>query len=442
MPYSTFVFVSYKYVAEIHALEFVYGYDDALRFTERLFLPEEAKWNDSATLTRLSFALHMALGMSYWKAYALPNIRVKSGSLNRREADFWNTVYTKGLGEFFFKNGIDFRGLVNFPITEKADEIFQDDLVQSERVLLPLGGGKDSATSAVLLQKAWVAFDTFALGNYDLIANQAQLLEGKHWVVRREMDEKLFQLNQKGVYNGHVPISVIYGLSALLIAVLRGHQAVVLSNERSANEGNVEYLGEMVNHQWSKGVEFERIFQDYLKKSVSPKLQYFSLLRPFSELKIAQVFAELWKWPEFCTSCNRNFTQKHEGPAKWCGECAKCVFVFICLATSISKEKLLNMFGKNILADETLWPMVLELLGKGETKPFDCVGTPEEVLVAFQIIVESGEYQGDVLVQKVEAEILSEVSNIEEMRTRVFTSSNDHALPDAFVNVLLDLQLL
>ena len=45
-------------------------------------------------------------------------------------------------------------------------------------------------------------------------------------------------------------------------------------------------------------------------------------------------------------------------------------------------ETLSGIFGKNLLADETLLPALKELCGESEVKPFECVGTREEVCIA------------------------------------------------------------
>lgn len=63
------------------------------------------------------FALHLAGGTSYYKTCCPKEIEVQSGKLNADQAAFWNTVYERGLGEFFYQNQIDFRKLIQFPIT-------------------------------------------------------------------------------------------------------------------------------------------------------------------------------------------------------------------------------------------------------------------------------------------------------------------------------------
>ena len=58
--------------------------------------------------------------------------------------------------------------------------------------------------------------------------------------------------------NGNTPRAI-----GGILADQYGFDAVAMSNERSASVGNVEYLGKEINHQWSKGIVFERMLQLY-----------------------------------------------------------------------------------------------------------------------------------------------------------------------------------
>ena len=73
-----------------------------------------------------------------------------------------------------------------------------------------------------------------------------------------------------------------------LIAVLAGRSAVIASNEASASHGNATWHGIDVNHQWSKSLEFERLFGKWLDRDRNGGPEYFSLLRPLSELRIVK----------------------------------------------------------------------------------------------------------------------------------------------------------
>jgi hypothetical protein len=54
----------------------------------------------------------------------------------------------------------------------------------------------------------------------------------------------------------------------------------------------------------------------------------------------------------------------------------------------LSAEEVNEVFGKNLFADEMLLPLFRELLGLEKCKPFECVGTSEEMAVALKLVSE------------------------------------------------------
>ena len=66
----------------------------------------------------------------------------------------------------------------------------------------------------------------------------------------------------------------------------------------------------------------------------------------------------------------------------WCGKCAKCLFAYVILSPFIAPQQLNAIFGKNMLDDPDMQHFLLELTGQAETKPFECVGTIDEVNTA------------------------------------------------------------
>ncbi len=102
------------------------------------------------------------------------------------------------------------------------------------------------------------------------------------------------------------------------------------------------------------------------------------------------MFSEHKKYFKHFSSCNRNFKVFYERTTSlWCGECPKCAFVFLILAPFIPKQELIAMFGKNLLDDDTLVPLMGDILGFGKLKPFDCVGTFEEAQAALYLVRDS-----------------------------------------------------
>jgi hypothetical protein len=168
---------------------------------------------------------------------------------------------------------------------------------------------------------------------------------------------------------------------------LTGYQDVVVSNESSASEPNLTYEGVAINHQYSKSLEFETDFQAILGQSFGESVRYYSFLRPLTELRIAELFAEIGyeKYKDVFSSCNRAFTHDSHG-LFWCGECPKCAFVFLALTPFVDREKLETLFhGKNLLLDPSLETTYKQLLGTEGDKPLECVGEVKESRAAMRL---------------------------------------------------------
>ena len=129
----------------------------------------------------------------------------------------------------------------------------------------------------------------------------------------REIDPQLLRSGELGFLNGHVPVTGIISAIAVMAAALEGRDAVVMSNEWSASVPTVQAGDQVVNHQYSKSAAFEAAFRGVLAET-SARLpagaampDYFSALRPRTELWIAQRFARLKPYHGTFRSCNRAF---------------------------------------------------------------------------------------------------------------------------------------
>ena len=109
-----FIFDSYIIQPDRKTIDFMYKVGEFV-FDETIILPQEIPTSISqGLLEKILHGLHLMLGISYYKMFCSKKIIVPY-LLTNEQADFWNTVYTKGLGEFFYRNQIDFHGLINFP---------------------------------------------------------------------------------------------------------------------------------------------------------------------------------------------------------------------------------------------------------------------------------------------------------------------------------------
>jgi UDP-N-acetyl-alpha-D-muramoyl-L-alanyl-L-glutamate epimerase len=453
--YKSYIFKKYEFDQARGEAKFYYSFDDKINFTEIFkFNESKVEWEkaNSKLIDAVLFNLHLAAGISYYKAYCPKKIIIESGVLSRDQAKFWNNLYTNGLGEFFYKNKIDFRGLINFPYGQVANKLIK--FRPPDCSLVPVGGGKDSIVTAELLKKNNCDFSLFTLRDSKIQSEVSALIGQERIVVEREMDKKLFELNKKGALNGHVPISAIYSFTALLASALYGFKYIIFSNEKSANYGNVKYLGKIINHQYSKSFEFEKNISGYIKKYISPSIKYFSLLRPFSELKIVEIFSRYKKYFKIFSSCNRNFKLCPKGTnsgrkfnfldhkltgaqsKRWCGECPKCAFVFALLSAFIPKKELINIYGKNLYADKKLSDVFSELLGEKNIKPFDCIGTPEEMKLAMYLAWQRGDFNTDVVIKNFIKDILPKIKNVEKLQKKILEEMGKHNVPKNFSLVI------
>jgi hypothetical protein len=400
--YSRFEFVGVE--TEGHHSRFLYrlsgDHVDPIDFTERVDWPAALPAPDPQRpeIRQALANVHRVLGISYYKSCCPAEIVVHGEPLSGPEAEFWEQLYTVGLGEFYYRNQLDPRGRVYFPCQEVARAPLIYLLPVQEKVLLLIGGGKDSAVSHEILCAAAVEVDLFSLGTAPWIKRLAAAFGAPHQVVGRQLDAKLFALNASGAYNGHIPISACIAFVAVVLALTGGYRAIVASNERTASYGNLVWQGMEINHQWSKSLQFERAFQGLQRLLYQEPPFYFSLLRSLSELAICGLFARRMRYFNCFTSCNANFQLKDTSQTpRWCGHCPKCVFVYLMMAPHLNESRLQSIFAGHFIYEAGNLPVLEELAGLRGHKPFECVGTPEEVRAALSHLYRQGRLQGTFL---------------------------------------------
>jgi len=250
--YETFIFDSYSFDPEKGRIELNYSLDDEIRFTEVIETHAPCPLPLTPSLETALFALHLAGGASYFKTCCPKNIEVRSGELNGEQAKFWNSVYENGLGEFFFQNEIDFRNLINFPATGDNQQSASPNPNPNPRILVPIGGGKDSLVTIEKLREEGADITLMRMGSHPIIDKLVGIADLPCIEIKRTLAPELFELNKEGALNGHIPITAYLSCLSVVIAKLNGFDRIAMSNENSANIGNVEYLGKEINHQWCK----------------------------------------------------------------------------------------------------------------------------------------------------------------------------------------------
>lgn len=405
----TFEFTSYKFEPSKKRAVFKYKthFKDgsSIDFSETITLPEKPlKSTDQKALKNMLESLHIILGISYYKLYCATNVETPY-TMSKKETTFWNTVYKKGLGEFLFRNSLDPAITPKFKPTIKSEKENNISRIEkNSKILVGIGGGKDSIVSLELLKSQNFDATGFLVKTNDKsnISDNIAKKAGINMItIKRELDEKIYQKHQ---YSGHIPISMVYAFLGSFTSLIYGYSYVIVSNEYSSNFGNFEYKGLNVNHQWSKSFEAEKIFQEYLDSFITPDIKYFSLMRPFYEIRIAKLFSNYYKkYAGLFSSCNQNFRKDKSHEGLWCNNCPKCVFSFILLSAYLKKEELISIFGENLYQKQSLLPLFKDVLGLGDMKPFDCVGTFEESETAFFMAAEN--FKDDFMMRQLSPQV-------------------------------------
>jgi hypothetical protein len=336
----------------------------------------------SPVFQNLIFHIGLIELISYWKAACPPQVIINGQNLAEEQVSWWKNIYYQGLGEFFYTNDIktslkEFMNISSFGETIPLQKINLD-----ETVIVPIGGGKDSVVTLELLGKR-EQIRPFIMNPRGATLECVRVAGfGKDGFieVNRRLDPLLLELNAQGFLNGHTPFSALLAFYSLLVSAVSGHRHIALSNESSANEPTV--AGTDVNHQYSKSFAFESEFRSYVKAYISGDFNYFSFLRPLNELRIAQLFAEQVKYYPVFKSCNAGSKTDI-----WCCNCPKCLFAFTILSPFIPMIELVHIFGKNLFELPQMLRYLKELTGIDEVKPFECVGTIDEVNAALHMFI-------------------------------------------------------
>jgi UDP-N-acetyl-alpha-D-muramoyl-L-alanyl-L-glutamate epimerase len=412
-----------------------YALDEEISFVEELVLPVEAELSDMqlARAEGLLSLLHWVAGVSYFKTAAPEAISCECGAPPPAAGALLEALYSEGLGEFAYANGLPALPRPTFPrgpAHHAAGDAAEPEL---ERMLVPVGGGKDSAVALEIVRRSGGQVALFSIGDAPAIARTVAVAGLEHLLARRRLDPQVSALNRAGALNGHIPITAIVSCVALLTAALRGFDTVVMANERSASSGNVIWDGVEINHQFSKGLPAERMLRAALAEATDG-LELFSVLRPASELAIARAFARMEQYHPAFTSCNAIFRIDPQLRASsWCCDCPKCRFVFLALAPFIDPAHLREVFGRDLLEDEGQFEGFALLTATGGHKPFECVGEEEESLAAIRLLAADPRWRAHVVVRRLAAEVLPRFPDSAGDPARVLALGEDHAVPAALM---------
>lgn len=419
-------------------------------------------WSKDRLMRDMIFSLGMVELVSYWKIACPPAVTVEAGWLNQDQIDWWKDLYFNGLGEFFYVNGIKEAEPNHFmdircaaqreeqreePCAVQWNEenperdavtagkgtaagvsAVNSDLPASDGVLVPIGGGKDSAVTLELLRLAGRPVCAYIINPRGATIHTTQVagLDPAHVIsAKRTLDSNMLELNRQGYLNGHTPFSALVAFSSIIAARLHGLSMVALSNESSANESTVQ--GSTVNHQYSKSFKFEEDFHYYQTTYLKGSAYYFSMLRPLSEFQIARFFAGQKQYHGIFRSCNAGSKTD-----SWCGHCPKCLFVYLILSPFLKPREVMDIFGRNMLDDWDMKETMDQLIGIEEEKPFECVGSRDEINSAIVLTIRKQEEAGEALPRLLSYYKTTDLYQIYEARADRYSSYYDgnHLVPD------------
>ena len=272
--YPLFEFHDYEIKVDNDALvmKFDFRVGESVRFAPQMRLNAGvyARDVDFSELEGLVFHIGLIELISYWKSVCSPKILIHHFRLDEEQQKWWKKLYYKGLGEFFYQNGLnpsqdDFVEFVFDDNARPFAELSFNRVDDDRRVIVPIGGGKDSVVTLEELrrEKQIVPFIINPRGATLGCARVAGFTDTDHIVVlKRQIAPELLELNARGFLNGHTPFSAMLAFYTLLVSRITGVRPIALSNESSANEPTIP--GTEINHQYSKSFEFEEDFRRYV----------------------------------------------------------------------------------------------------------------------------------------------------------------------------------
>lgn len=430
-----------------NAVTFQYHCDSYGDFDETIIFPSQVNLSNFTEDKILHDLLDVAatyIGVSYYKLKASNDLACDL-SLSDTAKPSIEKLYTDGLGEFYIRNNLQYPPQINFTYNKEnkntSNAVTQDNLrtIKSDGVTVAFGGGKDSHVAIALLDKLSIQHELVSIVLASSVKETLKKLSHKDITfIERKIDPKLISLVKEGEgYNGHIPITAINSIILSIYSYLAGNNWVIFSNERGASVATMHHGEHAVNHQYSKSFEFEGLFRNTLNDICGTALQYFSLLRPFSELWIASMLCQEAKAAqEYFSSCNRNFVfegkNKSEDSIRWCGECSKCIYTAIIMAPHLPKKNFINIFGDNTLNNESNIQIAKDLCGIGNSKPWECVGDFADTASSLMQLTQNEEWKTDIIPQQLTKE-LNDHYGQELLKNRFqseINSRTEHFLPD------------
>lgn len=393
---TLFIFDSYDFNSETGEAIFRYKTQDPDHTFSEVVTLNLAKNYNTDVFERALFLAFILIGTSYYKLFPCRNVRCDI-ELDEWQAHFFTTVYQEGLSQFAFENRKTRDDLAAFVVGEPEKK--QTLSYGGKGILTLQSGGKDSLLVARQLDTYEHKFDSLYISSTDSYPKIVKNLGNQLRLVKRNIDTtSLRDAMTQGGLNGHVPVTYIVLAIGLLQTILDGKQMLVAAIGHEGEEPH-DWIDDLpVNHQWSKTWQAEQLFADYVRRYVSPDMTVGSVLRKYSELKIAELFVRDC-WQQFgheFSSCNRaNYQQgTNNSELSWCGDCPKCANSYLLFAPFLKADELQAVFdGIDLFQRQSLTETFKGLLGIDNImKPFECVGEVDELRAAYHMAMNTSGY--------------------------------------------------
>ncbi len=324
-------------------------------------------------------SLFVNLGLSFATAHFLlsdfKTVNCACAQLNGREIQLLEAQLQESLTEFRYLQGLD----PSRPIRVVSSGTIPLQAVAfpevEEKALMLNGGGKDSCVSAELLKRIELPFawlNAHPLATRDRVIAQSGVEENysvDFWIDSKVKDDAVYDWGVK-------PYLYTILSASLIVAYLNGSKYLVTGAEHSADDPNLIYKGIAVNHQVGKTFTFEQFFNEFCSQSVLQGTELFSIARPFTDLRLAEMFSQFKEYFGAFFSCNVGM-----GTDIWCNNCHKCAFTWLAFYPFFEQRELEAIFGENLFEITAIRRSIIELT-TASIKPWECVGTQEESKLA------------------------------------------------------------
>jgi hypothetical protein len=315
-------------------VKYTFTYNNRITIPLYIFLPDSLELQPKEHNAAL-FSVGMVLLPWLWTIYFCKKIVIRAGHLDDEQKQFWLNLFEGSLAEWFYLNSLPGWGYLDLVVEAPKNRRWRATTMSipedTKRVLVPLGGGKDSLVVQELLAQSsdkidwqWFFLSGCERGEYQTNSNARSIasISGHPDVFLVDSDLTSLILaeataggaaySRQGAGKGGFedvtpPYMAFVAFTSALGCLLTGRNYIAVGNERSANVDNLTFNGHGVNHQYDKGFEFEQAVAGYIKKYICPDIHYFSALQHLWDLQVARIFAgNCRRYHRVFLSCNES----------------------------------------------------------------------------------------------------------------------------------------